>query len=554
MAGSASIREWLGVLRSAGSTAGWLLRSGLLPVTPRAIVAVGSAVFRNGPSIATSVAISAARGAGTVAIVDDHGEITFGELHDRITAIAGGLTIRYGVRAGQTVAVLARNHRGFAEAVVAGARTGADVVVLSPELPAHQLRQLLERHRPAVLVHDPELVDVVRQANYEDVVLHSLGDGPQTLTELVGLGLAPRGRPGRAGRLILLTSGSTGLAKSPMRRTPAMRTVLGFALSALPAMGFRRGDIIYCGPPFSHGFGIAFLFAALATGNTLITRASFDANHMADAVLGRGVTMLPAVPTMLQRMLAAADIPEGQPWPNSVRVILTGAAPIPPHLCTVLMQSLDAGIVMGYGSSEVGPVAVATPADVAAAPGTVGRPAVGVSVRVLHADRSMASAGELGTLFVKSGMCFDGYAGDDDAAKEWVDGYLSTGDMGYLDAGGRIYIAGRADDMIVSGGENVFATEVSDVLALHPTVADVAVIGVPDLDFGQRLRAFVQLYPDVVAPTFTEFSAFLKNRLERHKMPREIVFLPEIPRNPAGKVELYRLHEYDEAGLVFAVD
>lgn len=186
-----------------------------------------------------------------------------------------------------------------------------------------------------------------------------------------------------------------------------------------------------------------------------------------------------------------------------------------------------------YGSSETGFGAIATPADLLAAPGTVGYPPIGTSIRVLDSTGKPAPAGKSGRVFLQTGLVFAGYI--DGGNKEQIDGYTSTGDLGHFDSAGRLFIDGRADDMIVSGGENVFPLEVEEVLATHPAVAEVAVIGVPDEQFGQRLQAFVVARAGVPL-SVEELRTYLKERIARFKVPRDFIFLLSLPRNAVGKV------------------
>jgi fatty-acyl-CoA synthase len=186
-----------------------------------------------------------------------------------------------------------------------------------------------------------------------------------------------------------------------------------------------------------------------------------------------------------------------------------------------------------YGSTEVSVATLATPRDIRAAPTSVGRPTLGVQVRLLDERGHEVAQGTTGRIFVGTTSPFEGYTGG--GGKEIVDGLLSTGDVGHLDERGRLYIDGRDDEMIVSGGENVFPREVEELLVTHPGVADAAVIGVDDTEFGQRLRAFVVPVPGATV-TADEVRAFVRDNLARYKVPRDVLFLDELPRNPTGKI------------------
>jgi fatty-acyl-CoA synthase len=192
-----------------------------------------------------------------------------------------------------------------------------------------------------------------------------------------------------------------------------------------------------------------------------------------------------------------------------------------------------------YGSTEVAWATIATPEDLRAAPGTAGRPPLGTVVKLLDSEGTEVPAGETGRIFVGNEMVFEGYTGG--GGKEIVGGLMSTGDVGRLDPEGRLFVEGRDDEMIVSGGENVFPREVEDLLADHEAVVDVAVIGVEDEEFGHRLKAFV-VTAEGAEVSEDELKAHVKANLASYKTPREIAFLDELPRNATGKVLKRELH------------
>jgi len=216
-----------------------------------------------------------------------------------------------------------------------------------------------------------------------------------------------------------------------------------------------------------------------------------------------------------------------------MRVVVSSGARLDPSLARRFSKAYGDIIYNGYGSSEVGIGALATPMDLREAPETVGRPVVGCAVRILDEHGGVVGPEDTGRVFVGGDLTFEGYTGGE--ATDVVDGMMDTGDMGYLDREGRLFIVGRGDDMIVSGGENVYPRAVENVLAEHPDVADNAVIGVPDEDYGQRLAAYVVPLADTAVDE-ESLRKFLKDRVSRFEQPRDIRIVEEIPRNPAGKV------------------
>jgi acyl-CoA synthetase (AMP-forming)/AMP-acid ligase II len=244
-------------------------------------------------------------------------------------------------------------------------------------------------------------------------------------------------------------------------------------------------------------------------------------------------THLVGVPVMLQRMLALPEAERARRDTSSLRAVGSAGAPLAPDVASAFMDAFGEVLFDLYGSTEVGFASIAAPADLRAAPGTVGRPPRGTTIAVLDGERRPLPPGEVGTVFVGGGLVFEGYAGG--GSRELVDGLMNIGDLGHLDAEGRLFVDGREDDMILSGGENVFPQEVEDALVGHPRLADAAVIGVEDPDFGQRLLAFA-VPRDGEQVSEPELTAYLRERLARYKLPREIRLIEAIPRNPTGKV------------------
>jgi len=272
---------------------------------------------------------------------------------------------------------------------------------------------------------------------------------------------------------------------------------------------------------------------ALSLGSTALLSRRFDPEAALGLVERNEATAMIVVPAMLQRILALgrgriADFDTGR-----VRTIFCAGSQLPGVVATETMDVFGEVLYVLYGSTEVAYATVATPADLRAAPTTVGAPVLGASVRLLDGDGREVPAGESGRIFVSNGIEFEGYT--DGATKEVIDGLMSSGDVGHFDAAGRLFIDGRDDDMIVSGGENVFPQEVEELLLCHPAVADAAVVGVPDDEFGSRLAAFV------VAAEGTELDPedlreLVRSNLARYKVPREVRVVGDLPRNATGKI------------------
>lgn len=537
-------------LRQWGSAVPAVLSSGMLaPVGPRKVAALARSFYRYGPTPAMLLAASAIRHPDTIAIIDDSGQLTYRQLQQRAEAIAAAL-FATAETPPRSVGIICRNHRGFAEAMAAGAQLGAELIFINTELPAQQLHAILARHNPDVLIYDDEYSDAVAQSDFAGLRVLAWREPHADDTELATLDdLATRTDPApprvrQAVKITLLTSGTTGLAKG-VPRAVKPTAIVALTLTAMSILRLRSTDRVLVGPPMFHGFGLLSLLGPLSLGATAICRRRFDAPTALDDITRHQVSVVMAVPVMLQRLLAVPGVADNAAVRSTLRIMVTGAAPISPTTVSKLIETFGPIVVNGYGSTEAGLVTIATPADLVFAPDTIGRAALGVSVRILRADRTVAAAGEIGEIFVRSGLEYTGYTPDAAAkasAKEIIDGHVSTGDMGHLDAERRLFIDGRADDMIVSGGENVFPGEVEDRLAAHPDITDAVVIGVPDAEFGQVLNAFIVLGPGAVAPDQDQLKQHVRDGLERYKVPKRFVVLDEIPRTASGKVLRAKLH------------
>ncbi|OBG59198.1 AMP-binding protein [Mycobacterium sp. E735] len=507
-----------------GTAARALLRSRLLtPPSPLATLRVLREARRGGTNPYTLLAVTATRWPNRAAIVDDDGAWDYRELRSATDSLARRLS-RDGVGPGDAVGVMCRNGRGFIAGVFATAMVGADVVLVNTEFRSDALASAVSAHRITAMIADHEFGERVRAAD-ESVTLID----PATATTEEGDELPDVAAPGR---IILLTSGTTGTPKG-VPRSPQLRSAVGVWVTILDRTGLRTGSRISVAMPMFHGLGLGMLMLTVALGGTVLTHRHFDAEAaLAQASLHRADAFT-AVPVVLARILALPDrVRTRNPVPY-LRVVMSSGDRLDPTLGQRFMDAYGDILYNGYGSTEVGIGALATPAELREAPETVGRPVAGCPVRILDKNGRPVGPRVTGRIFVGGELASEGYTGG--GAKTVIDGMTSTGDMGYLDNEGRLYIVGREDDMIISGGENVYPRAVENALAQHPAIADNAVIGVPDEKFGHRLAAFVVLRPgsDTDEAALREY---LKGKVSRFEQPRDINLVATIPRNPAGKV------------------
>jgi fatty-acyl-CoA synthase len=482
--------------------------------------------------VSAAASLAAAGFGDRPAIVDEAGAVSFAELDRRSNALANRLREK-GFRAGDGLGVLARNHRGLFDAIFAGAKLGARTLLLNTDFAGPQLAGVCAREDVQALVYDEEFTAVADAVEGVDAYIAWQDGEPHeaTLEGLIRAGSTSRPpAPATKQRIVLLTSGTTGTPKGAPRDLALSLALPGGYLSKIPLRSART--VVLAAPAF-HAWGLLSSMLSLGLGNTLVmsrrstpdfTLAALE-HHRADALI--------TVPVLLARLLdigvdkiRAHDL-------SSLRIVAVSGSALSPELATRTMDLLGDIVYNLYGSTEVAYGTIATPADLRAAPGTVGRPPHGTTIKLLDPDGREVPRGTSGRIFVGSTMQFEGYTGG--GSKEVVSGLMSTGDVGHLDAAGRLFVDGRDDEMIVSGGENVFPAEVEEVLGSFPGVQDAAVVGVDDPDYGKRLRAYVVLAEGTQVGE-QMLKDHVKGNLARYKVPREVVFLDQLPRNPAGKV------------------
>jgi acyl-CoA synthetase (AMP-forming)/AMP-acid ligase II len=513
-----------------------LLGTGIVrPERPDKALRSIAVLRRWGPSSPAAYLGGAIRCPDRAAIIDDRGVVTFREVQLRTNALAQQLR-KAGIAEEDNVAIMCRNHRGFIEATVACAKLGAGALYLNTAFAGPQIADVLRREDPAAVIYDEEFADLVGEgaATRKRFIAWSEPGGAApdpTLERLIADGssgeLEP---PAEKGRVVILTSGTTGTPKGASRKQPDTLEPAAALFSKIPLKA--RGTTMIAAPLF-HSWGYAHFTLGLALSSTIVLRRKFEPQATLDAVSQHSATALAVVPVMLQRILDLGEPTLARYDTSRLKVIAVSGSALPGELATRAMDAFGDVLYNLYGSTEVAWATIATPEDLRAAPGTAGRPPMGTVVKLLDPDGREVRSGEGGRIFVANEMIFEGYTGG--GGKEVVAGLMSTGDVGHFDQQGRLFVDGRDDEMIVSGGENVFPREVEDLLADHESIEEAAVLGVPDDEFGQRLKAFVVLRKGAELDERT-VQEYVKANLARYKVPREVVFLDELPRNATGKI------------------
>ncbi len=507
----------------------------IAPTRPDKLARLGLSYLRWGPTPAAGYAMSAIRYPNDVAIVDELGQLTFGEVDRRTNALANAFA-EHGIAEGDGVAIMCRNHRGFVDATVACSKLGAHALYLNTAFAGPQITDVVEREDPVALVYDEEFAEFVEDAGKGRKRFVAWFDGPDKpdcpiVEDLVAAGdPACPDPPSEKGRVVILTSGTTGTPKGASRKQPESLDPAAALFSTIP---LRARESTMIAAPMFHSWGFAHFTLGLGLSSTLVLRRKFDPELTLSDVARHRCTNLAVVPVMLQRILELGEETIKKYDTSSLRVIAASGSALPGELATRVMDAFGDVLYNLYGSTEVAWATIATPEDLRAAPGTAGRPPRGTIVKLFDERGKEVPQGETGRIFVANEMLFEGYTGG--GGKDVIEGLMSTGDVGHFDEGGRLFVDGRDDEMIVSGGENVFPREVEDLLSDHPKIEEAAVVGVADEKFGQVLKAFV-VPADGGQLSEDEVKRHVKQNLANYKVPKQVVFLDELPRNATGKV------------------
>jgi len=530
----------------AGTSVKVLGSAGVIrPYSPVVLARLARTLKQWGTGPAGGFAALAVRDPDHVGLSDERGELTFAQMHARSNALARGLR-DLGVKEGDAVALMCRNHRGFVDASIAANKLGADILYLNTAFAGPQLLEVLERDAPGVLIHDEEFTDLVSGAKVSTTLLGWTDDadadevgGVTTIESLIrGQDGSDVDAPTRHGRTVILTSGTTGTPKG----APRTEAGIDAAVSLLSGMPLKRGWRTHIAAPLFHTWGFGHFALGMLLGSTMVLRRKFDPETCLRTLVEEDCRAVVVIPVMLQRILGLPEDVQQSYDLSRVRVVASSGSALPGDLALTWMDRFGDNLYSTYGSTEVAYACIAGPRELRRSPSTAGKPPYATVVKVLGEDGTEQPAGESGRIFVGNSLLFEGYTGG--GSKDVVDGLMATGDVGRWGEDGLLYVEGRDDDMIVSGGENVFPQEVEDCLARHDAVVEAAAVGVDDDEFGKRLRAFVVLSDDSTSED--DLKGWVKENLARYKVPREIVVLDELPRNATGKVLKRELRERDE--------
>ena len=508
----------------------------IAPMRPDRYLRMAAAMRRENFSATYAFAAAAQRCPDRPAFVDDRGMLTWRQLDQRCDALAAALQA---LPSGQpkTIGIMCRNHRGFVEALVASHRIGADVLLLNTSFAAPALLEILDREGADAIVYDEEFTDAVVGALSEKPSIAAIigwseesAAASHTVEKLINDAAGQRPKPAtKKSRTILLTSGTTGTPKGAKLGSGDLTTLVG----VLERTPWRAEETVVVAAPMFHAWGYGQLLFSALMACTIVTRRKFDPEVTLKLIDWHTASGVVVVPVMLDRIMELPEQIRNRYSCRSLRFAAASGSRLRPDVAIAFMDQYGDVIINNYNATEAGMIASARPEDLRAAPATAGKPAPGTQIRILDERFDELPVGEIGQIFVRSGTLFGGYTSG--TTKGFHDGFMASGDIGYFDEGGRLFVVGRDDEMIISGGENIYPIEVEKALMTHPAVTEAVVLGVEDEKYGQRLVGFV-IPRGAETATPDALMQHVRETLASYKVPREIIMLNELPRNATGKV------------------
>ncbi len=508
----------------------------LAPLRPDKYLRIAAAARREGATETLGFAIAARRCPQLPGLIDELGTLTWRELDERSDALAAALqTLPAGTP--ETIGIMCRNHRGFVEALVAVHRIGADVVLLNTSFAGPALAEVVQREGIEVVVYDEEFDAAVDRALADNPDVRRVvawTDEPSThgvtVEKLITAHAGRRPKhAGRRGKLILLTAGTTGTPKGAKRSGGGPKELK----AVLDRTPWRAEETTVVVAPMFHAWGFSQLILSAMMACTVVTRRKFDPEATLQLVDRYRATGLSVVPVMFDRIMDLPDDVRKKYSCRSLRFAAASGSRMRPDVVSRFMDEFGPVIYNNYNATEAGMIATASPEDLRAAPDTAGKPAEGTEIRIFDSGFHELPTSGVGSIYVRGSTQFEGYTSG--KTSQFHEGFMSSGDVGYLDSAGRLFVVGRDDEMIVSGGENVYPIEVETTLAAHPEVAEASVVGVDDEQYGQRLVAFVVLRPSA-SVTLDMLKQHVRENLANYKVPRDVMILDELPRSSTGKI------------------
>ncbi|REB10194.1 AMP-dependent synthetase [Sporosarcina sp. BI001-red] len=496
-------------------------------LSPMGAAGFASAVRKHGVNIMILLELADKIHGEKVAIVDDLESISYSQLRKQCDALSMHLQRTYRLRENKKVAFLCQNHSSVVKAIFSVSRLGADIYLLNTEMGGSHFDELLEQHSFDLLIYDQELNELVENSNYRNPKILSFHDDKHAINHIIcsETSVSSESKRTSSGKIVLLTGGTTGKPKKVIHQPSLFNYVQPF-LTMVTKLGLTHRKSVLIATPIYHGYGIAILLSFLALGKTVVLTKGFAAEKVCTLIRSHEIEVITVVPLMIEKLLThkTSDL-------MSLKCIASGGAPLHPKLVQNIDMKLGKVLFNLYGTSESGLNCIATPADLTISRNTIGRVIQGSRLRILDETKKEVAAGNVGQFFVKNQW----------SMKNKESAWVGTGDLGYKDQHGLLYLCGRTDDRIVSAGENVYPIELEQLVRTHPLVKDVVVIGIQDDRFGQRLCAFVEPVNDEL--TSQSVMEWLRAISARYQMPKKVIIISGIPYTSLGKQDKKRLRD-----------
>ncbi|MBN2893616.1 MAG: AMP-binding protein [Bacteroidales bacterium] len=490
--------------------------------SPKGIIKFAGSALQNGINLLAMLNFSAKLYPTQLAIADENKSLTYSELFSKTKKLAVAIKDKFNIKPKNKVAVICKNHISIVQATFAISGLGADLYLLNPEMSKEQFELFFNKTIFELVVYDVEIKKKLENIISAEKTLFAYHNEKPAINniaqnqDLSNIKLPKK----KSGSIVVLTGGTSGSIKVAKRK-PSIFDFLNPFFALLTKLDLDQYKSVYIATPIYHGFGLSTLIISVLLGSKIHLLEKFNTEKASELIEKHKIEVITLVPLILKRLLEnnPANI-------SSLKRIITGGAVISPVLVKETLQKLGNVLFNLYGTSEAGFSVMATPKDLAEKPSTIGKPIQGVKLKIVDKSGGKVKSGETGMISLKTKW----------SMSNKDDKNVATGDLGYVDKDGHLFLAGRADDMIVSGGENVYPIVVENVIIRHPEIEQVVIIGINDDEFGQRLKAFCVLSKN---STLTEeiLMNWLKNKVARYEMPAKIEFIDEIPMTPVGKID-----------------
>ncbi|MGG1657999.1 AMP-binding protein [Brevibacillus sp. NRS-1366] len=495
-------------------------------LSPVGLYRLVAAIFQYGINLMMLVRVAERAYGSKVALVDEQETISFQQLLSQSEHLSIILKQRYGLTSGQKVGFLCQNHASLVKSIFAASFTGSTIYLLNTGMSNEQFNQLLDMYDFDFLVFDEELTSFIEQSKYTRDKVLSYHDHLPAINNLLDTFVHEKHKRRRtsSSQIILLTGGTTGKAKNAAHKPSLFNYLPPFSV-LLTRLQLMRHHTAYIATPIYHGYGIAILLLFIALGKKIVVTSGFDAEKACDLIQKHKVEVVTVVPLMVSKMMK-----HNVESLKSLRCIASGGAELGPKLVAEVFSKLGNVLYNLYGTSEAGLNIIATPLDLKYSANTIGQKIKNARIHVVDPTKKKCRAGAIGEFCIKNRWSMRNRNGT----------WISTGDLGYRDERGYYFLCGRTDDMVVSGGVNVYPIELEQILIHHPAVQDVAVIGIRDETYGQRLKAVVQPVQNVDL-TKEALLEWLRPKVARYHLPKEIVFVDQIAYTHLGKLDKKQL-------------